>query len=258
MYDVPIYVFQSLDRSERTMRFPDGRELKRNVEDQLRGVRHLVRLLGSDDERNRLARQTLPEVPSEVEKIVGRTFRAVDGIMTAVETAAQPFRTPRSSKPDFQPFAVYFGASADAGAATFVDDLYRVLKLAALDMHDNSLILKTRLSGVHADVLAASRAAAAQPVDLCQSLFLSLARHHPFAGPHEPPKDAAIHMYAAVALIFGLTSLGAARQDDASALLTDALLISGARLEAFVRAAREGTDAGELRKVMETLLSHLG
>lgn len=239
------------------MRFPDGRELKRNVEDQLRGVRHLVRLLGSDDERNRIARQTLPEVPSEVEKIVGRTFRAVDGIMTAVETVAQPFRTPRSSTPDFQSFAVYFGNPTDAGTAAFVDDLYRVLKLAALDTHDNSLILKTRLSGVHADVLATARAGTALPVDICLALFLSLARHHPFAGPHEPAEDTAIHMYAAVALIFGLTSLGTSRQEDASALLTDALLISGARLETFVKAVREAGDFGDVRKVLETLLSHL-
>lgn len=244
------------------MRFPDGRELKRNVEDQLRGVRHLVRLLGSDDERNRLARQTLPEVPPEVERIVGRTFRAVGDIMTAVETAAQPFRSPCSTKPDFQPFASYFGGPGEDGAGAFVDDLYRVLKLAALDTHDNSLILKTRLGGVHADMLAKTRAAggmaAAQPADLCLALFLSLARHHPFAGPREPAENIAIHIYAATTLVFGLTSLGASDQDDVSALLTDALLISGARLETFVKAARDGGDMGELAKVLETLLSHLG
>ena len=243
------------------MRFPDGRELKRNVEDQLRGVRHLVRLLGSDDERNRLARQTLPELPPEVERIVGRTFRAVGGIMTAVETAAAPFRSPRSTRPDFQPFAVYFGNPDDEGAGAFVDDLYWVLKLAALDTHDNSLILKTRLSGVHAEMLAKSRpqgGTAAQPVDLCLALFLALARHHPFAGPREPEENTAIHLYAATTLVFGLTSLGASEQDDASALLTDALLISGARLDTFAKATREGSDTSELRKVLETLLSHLG
>jgi hypothetical protein len=255
--------FQSLDRSGRIMRFPDGRELKRNVEDQLRGVRHLVRLLGSDDERNRLARQTLPEVPPEVEKIVGRTFRAVGGLMTAVETVAQPFRTSRSPRPDFRSFANYFGHLAPAGAdAAFIDDLYRVLKLAALDTQDNSLILKTRLSGVHADMLAASRAAggvAVPPaVDTCVALFRSLARHHPFAGPREQVQETAIHLYAAVTLVFGLTSLAGSDHTDASALLTDALLISGARLGVFVRAADDSAETDELRKVLETLLSHLG
>ncbi|MGV3551644.1 hypothetical protein [Rhizobium sp.] len=248
------------------MRFPDGRDLKRNVEDQLRGVRHLVRLLGSDDDRNRLARKTLPEPPAELERFVGRTFRVVDGIMTAVESAAQPFRTPRPARPGFRPASVYFGSAAPADAeecrAALVDDLYRVLKLAAQDRLDNSLLLKTRLTGVHDDLLTKARAAgelaAVQPVDLCLALFLSLARHHPFAGAPEPDQDTAIHLYAAVTLVFGLTSLGASETDDAATLLTDAMLISGARLETFVKAAREGGDTSELKKVLETLLSHLG
>ncbi|MFB2553683.1 hypothetical protein [Ensifer soli] len=241
------------------MRSTVGREIRDTAKDQLRGMRHLVRLLGSDEERKRLARHGLPEVPEEVDRLVGRTFRAVDGVMSLVEAAAAPFRSQAAPPPGFGTIEAYADPGEDAAAA-FSGDLYRVLKLAAGTRDPNPLILSARLAGIHRE-LATRAGTLADPGDgagLAAALFLALSRRHPLAGPNPPEGDAEIRIHAATALIFGLTASGRLPRAEVPEIVTDALLAAGARIEIFRDAATTDTETDALDAVLRSLLAHLG
>lgn len=229
-----------------------GRELKRSVGDQLRGMRCLVRMLGSDAQRPGLAPPALPEVLPELDRLVGRTFRAVDTMLSTVETAVATVRPASGPFRGFAPFEAYFSA---AGAERLQEDLYRGLKAVAAAERPNQLVLKARLAAVAAD-LAGERETA--PQEAGAALLRALVRRKPLVDFAEEGGAAAIlRQYVALALLFAVFLRGAPPEAEASALIEDALLIAGTRLDAISAALAPGESGDRLPSLLAGLADHL-
>ena len=227
-----------------------GKDLKQSVGDQLRGVRYLVRMLGSDAQRPNLAPPALPEAMPQFDRLLGKTFRAVDSVMSAVETTVRPttgaFR-------GFLPLEDY--AAHQAGALQ--EDIYKGLKAIAAIGGANQLILKSRVADVQADMVG-HRAASEPQEKRCAEFLVALVRRNPFVDVRE---DAAappfLKQYIALALLFGLANKGRVPEAEASSLVEDALLLASTRLETIVGQLKTEKSKEPLTATLAVLLGHL-
>lgn len=215
-----------------------GDDLRRNVKGHLRNVHDIVRFLGSDAERRRLAERAFPPMPREFDRAVGRTFRLVDGVMTAIEAIAEPLR-PRTGD----------ALDAEGRLAGRLERLLDLLATVEGERPAQSRGLPMR------NVARAALAAEGQPGSAA-AVFLALAGT-PGSARAALPERRALRTFAAAALML---HAGIAANDPAAGaadVAENALLLAGARLEVFEAAARGGTVTPELLDVLERLARHL-
>lgn len=216
-----------------------GDDIRRNVKAHLRGMRDIVRLLGSDDDRHRLAAGALPPVPEEFDRAVGRAFRLVDGVMTAVEAVAEPLRSRAAERVRPQ--------DGPAG------EIERALTLVAGVQGDQPAL---HSAAIHAAAAAAPRRdATTGDVARAAGIFLALARAHPLASM---PERQALRLYAAAALLLIAPPQATADPAEARDLAENALLLAGARLDVFEAAATQGSATPALVETLGRLSHHLG
>lgn len=228
-----------------------ARELKKSVGDQLRGVRHLVRLLGSDVQRPHLAPPVLPSALPEVDRILGKTFRVVDNVMSAVETTVRP---PATSFRGFLPLEDY---SLLPHHDAFQEDIYRGLKSTVAIARSNELILKSRLAAVEADVTTVINLSHRR--EERSAVFLrSLVRRVPLVdvcGDMNSPR--VLKQYIALSLLFGLANKDRLSEAEASSLVEDAFLLANTRIEIIVKSLIGQNADGQLVSTLGILLDHL-
>lgn len=228
-----------------------GRDLKQNVGDQLRGVRHIVRMLGSDAQRSHIAPPALPEAMPELDRLLGRTFRTLDSVLSTVETLVAPVRGSTNPLPGFGPLAAYLGAGD--GEDRLCDDLYNNLKAVAASRQSGLLVLKTRLGAVAEDFIRQ------QPgVEMADAALLRLfVQHKPLVNFTETTgENALLNPYIAVTLLFGLALRGDLPRSESAELVEDALLLSGTRCDAIASALKDEGNA-ELSGLLKGLTDRL-
>ncbi|ASP83075.1 hypothetical protein [Sinorhizobium meliloti] len=226
-----------------------GKDLKQCVGDQLRGVRYLVRMLGSDAQRN-LAPPALPDVLPEFDRLLGKTFRAVDSVMSAVVTTVRPstgaFR-------GFLPLEDYTAQQADA----LQEDIYKGLKVIAAIARSNQLILKSRVKDVQADMVG--RRAMSEPrEEQCSEFLVALVRRNPLVDVREDAGTPLIlKQYIALALLLGLANSGRLPEGEALSLVEDALLLASTRLDTIAGHLKAEKSREPLAATLAVLLGHL-
>ena len=236
------------------------RELKDNLGDQLRGFRHLIRALG-DTSDSAVSRQHLPPVPLELDRIFGRTFQTVDGVMTTLETIVSPLRPSQSGEPTFADFDFYFPQANPTGKveARLADELYAVLKLVAETVRPNQLILKTRVAAAAKHVLSTPRlnVTVDDVPQCCADLFLALVKHDPMVANTENADADSVKHYAALALLFGLAVSKRLGEGQMRSCVHDAILMCSLRADVFNAAASTGQKTEALVHIFASLLRHL-
>ncbi|MGP4842318.1 hypothetical protein [Agrobacterium cavarae] len=228
-----------------------ARELKKSVGDQLRGVRHLVRLLGSDVQRPHLAPPVLPSALPEVDRILGKTFRAVDNVMSAVETTVRP---PATTFCGFSPLEDYaLLRPHDA----LQEDIYRGLKATVAVARSNELILKSRLAAVEADVMTGI-VLSHRREERSAVLLRSLVRRGPLVDVcGDMNSSRVLKQYIALALLLGLANRGRLSEEEASSLVEDAFLLANTRVEIIGKSLIAGKADSQLLSTLGILLDHL-
>ncbi|MXN54343.1 hypothetical protein GR158_24910 [Shinella sp. AETb1-6] len=227
-----------------------GKDLKQSVGDQLRGVRYLVRMLGSDAQRPHLAPPALPEALPQFDRLLGKTFRAVDSVMSAVETTVRPsagaFR-------GFLPLEDY--AAHQSGALQ--EDIYKGLKAIAAIARSNQLILKGRVADIQADMVRRCTMSA-RTEERCAELLVALVRCNPLVDVREDAgMPLVLKQYVALALLFGLANKGRLPEEEASSLVEDALLLASTRLETIEGHLKVEKPREPLAATFAVLLGHL-
>ncbi|MDX3929546.1 MAG: hypothetical protein QHC90_27570 [Shinella sp.] len=231
-----------------------GREIKQSFGDQLRGMRYLVRMLGSDAQRPGLAPPALPGALPELDRLLGKTFRAVDSVMSVVESAAAAVRSLPS---DFKGFAPLENYKAAQDTDQLQEDLYLGLKAVASIERPNQLILKSRLFGLKDD-LRTRIAPSGTAQEMSAEVLLVLVRRNPLVDLREGGGEADIlKQYVAVALLFGLCASGRVPQSEASSLIEDSLLLAGTRIETISTEIHSGRPKEGLVTCLAALLDHL-
>lgn len=228
-----------------------ARELKKSVGDQLRGARHLVRLLGSDVQRPHLAPPVLPSALRDLDRILGKTFRAVDNVMSAVETTVRP---PATSFRGFLPLEDYaLLRHHDA----FQEDIYRGLKSTVAVARSNELILKSRLAAVETDVT--TDIGLSQRREERSAVFLrSLVRRAPMVDVcGDMNSSRTLEQYVALSLLFGLANKDRLLEQEASSLVEDAFLLANTRVEIIGKSLIGEEMDGQLVSTLGILLDHL-
>jgi hypothetical protein len=226
-----------------------GQELRQNVGDGLRGLRYLVRVLGSDAERPKFAPPALPEALPELDTLMGGAFRTVGKVMCAVETAASPLRQTSAGFRGFASLETYF---APDGADAFSDDLYRGLKAVSAGKNANQLILKARLGDIRRDLRTRYPAASA-PEKVCAGLLLSLVKFNPIVGGEEAD---VLKQYTALTLLFGISTAGRIPRHEVNLIVHDALLLASTRMEQVSGALAAGSH-DDLAMILARLMNHL-
>lgn len=226
-----------------------GKDLKRSVGDQLRGVRYLVRMLGSDAQRPNLAPPALPDVLPEFDRLLGKSFRAVDSVMSAVETTVRP------STGAFRGF-LQLKDYTDQQADALQEDIYKGLKAVAAIARSNQLILKSRVAGIQADM--AGRRAMSEPREECAEFLVVLVRRNPLVDVREDAgTPLVLKQYVALALLFGLATKGRLPEAEALSLAEDALLLASTRLDTIAGHLKMENSREPLAATLAVLLGHL-
>ncbi|MGP4753917.1 hypothetical protein [Agrobacterium pusense] len=227
------------------------RDLKTNVGDQLRGVRHLVRLLGSDVQRPHLAPPVLPEALPDMDRLLGKTFRVVDNVISAVETTVRP---PAVSFRGFLPLEDYRVSRHGDGLE---DDLYRGLKATVAIARTDELILKSRVAGVQVDV-ATRFTCSNRREERSAMLLCSLVRRDPLVDVcGESSPAAVLKHYVTLALLFGLADKRRHSEEDALSLVENSYLLANTRIETIGRILKGENAERQLASTLGVLLNHL-
>ncbi len=229
------------------------KELKDNLSDRIRGLRCIVRALGSNEVRSRLAPTDFIGVLPAVDRVVGKTFRTIDGIMSVVESAAGPMYP---ISPTFNGFQQVEKYGRTQGIQRLQEDLYAGLKALASVKSPNSIISKRKLSSV-ADALSMFVDKMSSGPFAAQLLF-SLNRENPLVDltGEQQETDAKI-VYIALALLFGASAFSRIEQQETVSLLYDALLLAEAKMDAITPLLNDGVAPGLLAEVVEMQIRHL-
>lgn len=233
---------------------PSAGEIKQSFGDQLRGMRYLVRMLGSDEQRPGLAPPALPEALPEIDRLLGKTFRAVDSVLSVVETAAASVR---SSPSDFKRFAPFETYTTARDGDKLQEDLYLGLKAVATKQKPNQLILKSRLFGAK-DALAKSIDSSSTPHEVSVGILLFLVQRDPLMDLHVDVRDTGkLKQYVAVALLFGLSASRDFQPGEAASLIEDSLLLAGSRIGPLSKEIKTGSNKANLATSLAALLDLL-
>lgn len=228
-----------------------ARVLKQSVGDRLRGVRYIVRMLGSDAQRSYLAPPALPEALPEIDRLLGKTFRAVDNVMSAVETTVRP---PTASFRGFLPMEGYLGGNNEDALQ---NDIYSGLKAVVSIAQSSHLVLKGRVGDVHAD-MAASRILSGRREERCAQFLRALARRSPLVDMRgDTSSSLVLKEYIALALHFGLADMNRPLEKEALSLLEDAFLLANTRLDVISENMTAEKSGDMLVSTLGVLLDHL-
>lgn len=239
------------------------REIKDNLGDQLRGVRHLVRALGSDTAKSPAAKPPLPAMPPELNSLFGKTFRTMDRVMTTLESMVMPLFSPDQAGREFKSFDFYFGAAKGiehSVVEVMTADLYEALKRVSTQIEPNPLILKGRTMLASKDLIANARSERWNVYQIqwgCAALFHALTRHQPLICDVDEREKAAWKLYGAVSLLFGLAVSDRLVGKSIGLYIHEAIMICGSHRDIFLAASKEGANPDVLASACSSLLRQL-
>lgn len=258
-------------------------EIRINLKDRLRDVRHVVRRHRHDSAANPARQPDEPAIPSPlrgIEGLLGRAASVFDDAMSIAETLV-PHERPSEAEAT-KGFAAYFpaaeGHSPLAGERAFRRDMYYLVKaVLARRRIEGALIHEAALTAAHAalrrkrgDLIAelARREDWAKRVSLAAALsaalLLELLEQRPLNLAEATGPDGAalsgraseISCLAPVALATGLATFSADGTPEPD-LLEISILACDARLDRIRPACDRDDPLGELTTVFATLLAHL-
>ncbi|WP_353642327.1 hypothetical protein [Mesorhizobium sp. WSM2239] len=266
-------------------------DVRVNLKDRLRDVRHVIRQSRHDHARNAALEaegRNPPSSPAKgLEDLLGHAASVVDDAMSLAESLVPHERPASADAATVRSFDHYFrsngrGASLD-GERAFRRDMYYLAKaIAAKKTTGAPRIYEASLAAAHAAMrrlhgdLIAELDIAAEPDErvavaaaLCAALLIELVEHRPIRFvEHRPIRfnegtqgggrnlDLEIRFLAPLALACGLATIGA---DDlpAADMLEITMLAADVRHDRIVQAYGKTDRLGELTTVFAVLLAHL-
>lgn len=260
-------------------------EVRINLKDRLRDVRHAIRQRRHDSDRPGLLPRPAGEsqVPfplREIEGLLGHAVSAFDDAMTAAETLV-PHEGRNGAAP--RSLETYFKLNgrqnAIAGERAFRRDMYYLAKtMLARKNASADRVHEASFAAVHAAMLkrhpdligalgspAGETDRTAKVAQVCAALIVEFLHQRPLRL--DMPDDAAtnlieaesaltVSLLAPVALACGLASMGATDEPDSDPLEIAALAVE-ARLDRIVPACRAADPVAELTPIFAMLLFHL-
>lgn len=257
-------------------------EVRVNLKDRLRDVRHIIRRHRHDSPAQQ-ARQgdeaARPSFPiREIEGLLGHAASAFDDMMSMAETLVPRERSGRMNGLTPKPIGVYF-ASGDAaltGERAFRRDMYALTKAVLAERKADSVrVREANFTAVHAAIERqhaellkrlvresdwAGRVALVAA--LSGALLVEFLNHDPLRQDEAPTaavgpgRTFAISCLAPVALAVGLASVDTSAKPEPD-LLEIAVLATNARLDRILAACNGNDPLDELTTVFATLLAHL-
>lgn len=260
-------------------------EVRINLKDRLRDVRHAIRQHRHDNGRSSILpvkgiNGPVPSPLRELEGLLGHAVSAFDDAMTAAETLV-PYEGRATARP--RSFESYFSTeskqTALAGERAFRRDMYYLVKAmlarrnAAADrVHEASFAaVHGAMLQRHAELLAAlgntigETERTAKVAQICAALVIEFLHQRPLRleipdgavrNPIEAESLLTVSLMAPVALACGLASIDATEEPE-SDLLEIATLAVEARLDRIIDACRSNDPAAELTPIFAMLLFHL-
>jgi hypothetical protein len=255
-------------------------DVRVNLKDRLRDVRHVIRQSRHDQARNAAVeseRRLAPSSPARgFEELIGHAASVVDDAMSLAESLVPHERPAGIDAATVKGFDRYFraggrGPSLD-GERAFRRDMYYLAKaIAAKAGADAPRIYEASLAAAHASMrkrhadLIAELDIASEPDErvtvaaaLCAALLIELVEQNPirFAEDRARGPDREIRFLAPLVLACGLATIGA---DDlpAADMLEITMLAADVRHERIVQAYGKEDRLGELTTVFAVLLAHL-
>ncbi len=257
-------------------------EVRVNLKDRLRDVRHVIRRHRHDSPTQQ-ARQGEEARPSsfpirEIEGLLGHAASAFDDMMSVAETLVPRERSGRMSGLTPKPLGVYFasGDAALAGERAFRRDMYALAKAVLAERkadgvrvrEANFTAVHTAVERQHAELFQrltregdwAGRVALVAA--LSAALLVEFLNHDPLrqgetaATAVRSGRTFAISCLAPVALAVGLASVDTSSKPEPD-LLEIALLATDARFDRILAACNGNDPLDELTTVFATLLAHL-
>jgi hypothetical protein len=257
-------------------------DVRVNLKDRLRDVRHVIRQSRHDHARNAAAEaegRNSPSSPAKgLEDLLGHAASVVDDAMSLAEALVPHERPASADAATVRSFEHYFrsndrGPSLD-GERAFRRDMYYLAKaIAAKKTTGAPRIYEASLAAAHAAIrkrhadLIAELDIAAEPDErvavaaaLCAALLIELVEHRPIRFDESVQGgrnlDLEIRFLAPLALACGLATIGA---DDlpAADMLEITTLAADVRHDRIVQAYGKADRLGELTSVFAVLLAHL-
>jgi hypothetical protein len=259
-------------------------EVRINLKDRLRDVRHAIRQRRHDGDRPGLLPRPVGEnqVPfplREIEGLLGHAVSAFDDAMTAAETLVphegRTGAAPRSLETYFR---LDGRQNAIAGERAFRRDMYYLAKtMLARKNASADRVHEASFAAVHAAMLkrhlvligalgssAGETDRAAKVAQVCAALVVEFLHQRPLRldMPDDPARNLieaesvlTVSLLAPVALACGLASMAAGEPD--SDPLEIAALAVEARLDRIIPACRGSDPVAELTPIFAMLLFHL-
>ncbi|WP_054309419.1 hypothetical protein [Mesorhizobium sp. 1M-11] len=257
-------------------------EVRVNLKDRLRDVRHVIRRHRHDSPAQQ-ARQgeeaARPSFPiREIEGLLGHAASAFDDMMSVAETLVPRERSGRMNGLTPKPLGVYFapGDAALSGERSFRRDMYALAKAVLAERKAISVrVREANFTAIHA-VIARQHAElldrlvresdwagrVALVAALSAALLVEFLNHDPLRQGETPTaavgagRSFAVSCLAPVALAVGLASVDTSAKPEPD-LLEIALLATDARLDRILAACNGNDPLDELTTVFATLLAHL-
>lgn len=253
-------------------------DVRVNLKDRLRDVRHVIRQSRHDQARRPLAKDSLEpsSPPKGIEELLSHAASVVDDAMSLAESLVPHERPAGADAVTVKGFDRYFRHggrdSLLGGERAFRRDMYYLAKAIAAKagagaprIYEASLVAAhAAMRKRHADLIAELDIAAeaderiAVAAALCAALLIELVAQHPirFAEGTQPGSDREIRFLAPLVLACGLATIGA---DDlpAADMLEITILAADVRHERIVQAYGKADPHGELTNVFAVLLAHL-
>ncbi|MFE0013200.1 hypothetical protein ACFWXH_00050 [Mesorhizobium sp. NPDC059054] len=257
-------------------------EVRVNLKDRLRDVRHVIRRHRHDNpaQQARQGEETArPSFPiREIEGLLGHAASAFDDMMSIAETLVPRERSGRMNGLMPKPFGIYFasGDAALAGERAFRRDMYALAKAVLAEKKaDGTRVREANFTAVHAAIARqhvelltrlvregewAGRVALVAA--LSAALLVEFLNHDPLRQGEAPTaavgpgRSFAISCLAPLALAVGLASVDISAKPEPD-LLEIALLATDARLDRILAACNGNDPLDELTTVFATLLAHL-
>jgi hypothetical protein len=258
-------------------------DVRVNLKDRLRDVRHVIRQSRHDHARNAAVEaegRSSPSSPAKgLEDLLGHAASVVDDAMSLAEALVPHERPASADAATVKGFDRYFRSNGRSpsldGERAFRRDMYYLAKaIATRKTAGAPRIYEASLAAAHASMrkrhadLIAELDVAAEPDEriavaavLCAALLIELVEHRPIrfnegAQGGGRNLDLEIRFLAPLALACGLATIGA---DDLAAadMLEITMLAADVRHDRIVQAYGKADRLGELTTVFAVLLAHL-
>lgn len=257
-------------------------DVRVNLKDRLRDVRHVIRQSRHDHARN-AAMEAEGRFPSSspakgLEDLLGHAASVVDDAMSLAESLVPHERPANTDAATVRSFDRYFSASGRGpsldGERAFRRDMYYLAKaIAARKTAGAPRIYEASLAAAHAamrkrhadliaelDIEVEPDERVAVAAALCAALLIELIDHRPIrfteGAPGSRDRDLEIRFLAPLALACGLATIGVGDLPAAD-MLEITMLAADVRHDRIVQAYGKADRLGELTTVFAVLLAHL-